>query len=115
MLAGRRRLAYAVDIVGMAEVLEAKLLAVARQHVPSERVPYAFEKRIMARLAGLPQVDPWTYWERMLWRAVAPCLAIMALLSLCAFFSSNYAVSDNPADDFETTVLAGINQIGETW
>ena len=31
--------------------LERKLIAAARANPPSDRVPYAFEKRIMARLA----------------------------------------------------------------
>ena len=32
--------------------LERKLIAAARANPPSDRVPYAFEKRIMARLAA---------------------------------------------------------------
>ena len=34
--------------------LERKLIAAARANPPSDRVPYAFEKRIMARLAARP-------------------------------------------------------------
>ena len=42
--------------------LERKLIAAARANPPSDRVPYAFEKRIMARLAARPVVDGWALW-----------------------------------------------------
>src|SRR2546429_320289 len=38
--------------------LHKKLLAAARAHQPRADVPYAFEKRVMARLAGKPAVVP---------------------------------------------------------
>jgi hypothetical protein len=95
--------------------LEQKLLAAARAHSPSDAVPYAFEKRIMARLAAVPRVDLWAFWSRALWRAAAPCLAIMVLLSVWSFFSASGASFDNPSEELETTVLAGINQIGQSW
>jgi hypothetical protein len=39
--------------------LKQKLIAAARQDAPSDRVPFAFEKRIMARLAGAGVPDGW--------------------------------------------------------
>ena len=51
--------------------LERKLIAVARANPPSERVPYAFEKRILARLPAQPMLDRWELWGRALWRAAA--------------------------------------------
>ena len=60
--------------------LERKLIAAARANPPSDRVPYAFEKRILARLAARPTLDRWELWGRALWRAAAPCIAIMLLL-----------------------------------
>ena len=39
--------------------LEQKLVAAARANPPSDGVPYAFEKRIMARLATRPVMDDW--------------------------------------------------------
>ena len=48
--------------------LERKLIAAARANPPSDRVPYAFEKRIMARLAAWPVADSWALWARALWR-----------------------------------------------
>src|ERR1035441_10170892 len=54
--------------------LERKLIAAARANPPSDRVPYAFEKRIMAHLAAQPVVDDWALWARALLRAAAPCV-----------------------------------------
>ena len=55
--------------------LQKKLLGVARAHPPAEAVPYAFEKRIMARIAAhvasQTAMDAWTFWSRSLWRAAA--------------------------------------------
>jgi len=63
--------------------LQKKLLAAARANPPSDRVPYAFEKRIMAHLTAPLPLDSWTLWSRALWRAAAPCVAIMLLLGVC--------------------------------
>jgi hypothetical protein len=88
--------------------LQKKLVAAARANPPSDRVPYAFEKRIMARLALLPCPDAWALWSRALWRAVAPCVMIALLLGLWAFF----APKGNPSDlsqDFENTLLVAVD------
>ena len=61
--------------------LQKKMFAVARANPPSDHVPYAFEKRIMARLHAPLPLDLWALWGRLLWRAAAPCVAIMVLLS----------------------------------
>ena len=87
--------------------LEKKLLATARGQAPSERVPLAFEKRIMARLAAVPSPDHWGLWARGLWRATAPCLGVMMLLAAWSFFA---APANSPAEDLsqqlENTVFA---------
>ena len=60
-----------------------KLLSTARKDQPSDRVPYAFQKRIMAQIADLPAVeDVWATWSRLLWRAVAPCSAVAVLTAV---------------------------------
>ena len=91
--------------------LERKLIAAARANSPSDRVPYAFEKRIMARLAARPVVDAWELWARALWRAAAPCVAIMLLLGAWSFFTPQ---SNPPASDLsqqlEQTLLAAVDQ-----
>lgn len=92
-------------------LLQQKLMAAARANRPSDAVPYAFEKRILARLPALPPVDHWDLWSRALWRATAPCAAIMLLLCAWSFYSS---YSKPPATDltqeFDNTVLAAADQ-----
>jgi hypothetical protein len=68
------------------ELLRQKLVAAARAaEPPSDRVPYAFEKRIMARLAGRPVTDPWSALAGFLWRAVLPCCAVMLIAGASTF------------------------------
>lgn len=79
-----------------------KLLSTARKDQPSDRVPYAFEKRIMAQIADLPSAaeDLWATWSRLLWRAVAPCAAV-AVLTAMAWFSVSPAQPDRAMLDPE--------------
>jgi hypothetical protein len=98
--------------------LERKLIAVARRNPPSERVPFAFEKRIIAHLMTSPRLDSWTLWGRAMWRAAVSCLGIMLLLSTWALFTGNANApaigsngnSDDLSAEFENTVLAAANQ-----
>lgn len=90
------------------ELLLQKLLAAGRAAAPSEHVPYAFEKGVMARIGGRVP-DFWTAWGSVLWRAVAPCAAIMLAVGLG---SLTLAASD-PAEDLgerlDTVLLAGLD------
>ena len=95
--------------------LERKLIAAARATSPSDRVPYAFEKRIMAHLTAHPVLDGWALWGKALWRAVAPCIAIMLLLGCWTFFSTQGSASTDLTQDFENTMLAAVDQNGESW
>jgi len=96
--------------------LQKKLLAAARADHPSDAVPYAFEKRIMARIFSRPAVDIATLWSRILWRAAAPCLAVMVLLSVWTIFSGyRNGSAETLAADLENTVLAPFDTLGETW
>ena len=91
--------------------LERKLIAVARANPPSERVPYAFEKRILARLAARPMLDRWELWGRALWRAAAPCIAIMLLLGAWALFAPPPNTPTNDlSQQLEQTLLAAVDQ-----
>ena len=91
--------------------LERKLIAAARANPPSDRVPYAFEKRILARLAARPGVDDWALWARALWRAAAPCAAIMLLLGAWSLFASRGSTSPNDlSQELEKTLLAAVDQ-----
>ena len=91
--------------------LQKKLLAAARANPPGDRVPYAFEKRVMALLAARTATDPLALWVRGLWRAAMSCVAIALLLGVWAFF--NPTASTNPDDlsqNFENTLLASVDQ-----
>ena len=60
--------------------LQKKLIAAARLNPPDDRVPYAFEKRIMALIAARTGADRWVFWTRGLWRAAASCVAVAVVL-----------------------------------
>ena len=90
--------------------LERKLIDAARAHPPSDRVPYAFEKRILACLAARPLADGWELWGRALWRAAAPCVAIALLLGAWSFFSQGSAPINDLSQDLEQTLLAAVDQ-----
>src|SRR5215831_20789567 len=89
--------------------LNKKLVAAARSNPPSDRVPYAFEKRIMARLSEPVALDHWAMWSRDLWRAAAPCVAIMLLLSAWSVFAPNHAPATDLSQDIENTLLAAVD------
>jgi hypothetical protein len=91
--------------------LQRKLLAAARGHAPSEQVPYAFEQRIMARLRSQSVADGWVLWGRALWRATAPCIAVMLLLGAWTLFRPVAPPSTGDlSQDLENTLLAAVYQ-----
>ncbi len=91
--------------------LQRKLLSAGRCAVPSDRVPFAFEKRIMAQLHGVPQFDRWAAWAAGLWRAAALCIAVMLLLSAWAWFRPAKPSGNNDlAQELENTMLAVADQ-----
>ena len=91
--------------------LHRKLIRAAKASPPSDRVPYAFEKRIMARLKNRAIPDYWGLWAGALWRATVPCLAIMLVLSAWSFFTpETKPASSDLSQDFENTVLAAVEQ-----
>lgn len=100
------------------EQLQQKLLAVARTNPPGDRVPYAFEKRILARLKESPAFDVSALWARALWRAAAPCVALTLLLGVWSFIGAgDDAASDNEelSQRFEQTLLAAVDETEEVW
>ena len=99
------------------EPLRQKLLAAARVNPPSDRVPYAFEKRILARLAQSPPLDLAARWARALWRAAAPCVGLALLLGAWSFVGgqnnsgpAGLTDSDDFASHFEQTMLAAVEE-----
>jgi hypothetical protein len=93
--------------------LHTKLVAAAKNNPPSDKVPYAFEKRILAHIMAAPVPDAWAEWASSLWRAAVPCVLIMCALSGWALMSAS-PNTPTAAPDFsqqmENTVLAAIDQ-----
>jgi hypothetical protein len=88
--------------------LQKKLTAAARLQTPDERVPYAFEKRIMALIAERAVVSGRVIWARGFWRAAVSCLALALVCGAVSLF--NPAVTESSGNDlsqdFENTLLA---------
>lgn len=98
------------------EDLQKKLLAAARANTPEDHVPYAFEKRVLARLAS-QRVDGSVLWARALWRAAVPCVAVTILLTALSFTMVSTETTVTSEEDisqqFELALLAPANQLEE--
>ena len=95
------------------EKLQQHLLAIARTHSSSERVPYSFEKRVMAHLKLAPAFDEWAFRSRVLWRAAAPCVALMVLLLAWSWLAPGSKSSSNDLSvELENTLLTVADQEG---
>ena len=90
--------------------LHAKLIASARSNPPAETVPYAFEKRIMARLEAKAVEDPWTLWGKALWRGAFACLALAVGLSIWSLQSNG-----DVEQDLDSTMFAAADQLVDSW
>jgi len=91
--------------------LQRKLIAAARTENPSDQVPYAFEKRIMARLQHAAVIDTCAAWAAALWRAAVPCVGITLALTAWAFFATGPSSSTNDlSQDLDNTLLAAAVQ-----
>jgi hypothetical protein len=91
------------------DALQKKLIAAAKATSPSDSVPYAFEKRITARLKGHTVMDEWGLWAGPLWKAAVPCVAIMLALSAWSFIPAKPTPTDF-SQEIENTVLAAVEQ-----
>ncbi|MGZ8940516.1 MAG: hypothetical protein ACXW32_15025 [Limisphaerales bacterium] len=91
----------------------AKFFDLARSLEPDDRVPYAFEKRIMARLRNSSAADLWTAWSGTMWRAAFSCLLISALTGAVVTFSDP-SRAELFASDLERTVLAPVD-VDDSW
>jgi len=90
--------------------LQRKLINAARANPPSEHVPYAFEKRIMAQVEA-QGIDKWAPWAAGLWRAAVPCVAITLVLGAWSFFGAGGAGGlEDLAQEFDNAVLAAAVQ-----
>ena len=96
--------------------LQEKLLAAARIEAPSEAVPYAFEKRIMARIQSIPPVDELALWASALWRAAASCCLIMVALGVWSLAPARNSDAPEFSQEFENTIFADMGQhIQDSW
>ncbi len=91
--------------------LQNKLIASARRQSPDDRVPYAFEKRVMAHLASRRQ-DHWAVWTEGLWRAAASCVAVAIVCGVISFMAPQASDNGNGdlSQDFQNTLLASADQ-----
>jgi hypothetical protein len=90
--------------------LQKKLIAAARRTPPDDRVPYAFEKRILAHLAARAGVDRWVFWSRGLWRAAASCVVVAVVFGAVSLFLPTPPANGNDlSQDFENTLLASVD------
>lgn len=97
------------------ELLHKKLIAAARADQPREDAPYAFEKRVMARVRQAPALpDAAVAFSIALWRAAAPCLVIMTAMAAWVYFEEN-TVQAGFEPDLEQTMLAAVENTGDTW
>jgi len=91
--------------------LQKKLIANARRQPADERVPYAFEKRVMAHLAARSGVDQWVLLARGLWRAAVSCtLLALVVVVVSLFLPKSTDTSKDLSQDFENTLLASVDQ-----
>ena len=90
--------------------LQKKLTAAARLQKPDDRVPYVFEKRIMALIAERAAASGRALWARGLWRAAVSCVVVAVVCGTVALFTPDARDGGNDlSQDFENTLLASID------
>jgi anti-sigma-K factor RskA len=95
--------------------LQAKLMAAARSAPPAEGVPYAFEKRVMARLGTGAVEDAWSLWGKALWRSAFACTAVAVALSIWSLQPNGDTPAGAPDYDLESTMVAPAEQLVDSW
>jgi len=96
--------------------LEQKLIAAARAVIPSEQVPYCFEKRIMARLEDAAPLSVAALWSRALWRAALSCVVVTLIFGAAwALGPGSNSSSTDFSQDFESAVLVMADQPSDSW
>lgn len=93
------------------ERLRKTLIRAARAQAPDDAVPFAYERRIMARLGPGVAPSAWLVWGQALWRAAAACVVFTALLSVWSF----WPVSQEEPATLESTVFAEAEQTVDVW
>ena len=95
--------------------LHETFLRAARKLPEDRRVPYSFERRVMASLptANSPDAlsDALALWSRWLWRATLPCLALMLAIGMWSFFANEHMSTDPLVSDIEMTMMQPFNEL----
>lgn len=92
--------------------LHKKLIAAARATPSDDRVPYAFEKRIMTCLAGKSPLNVWDLWGKALGRSAVICVIFMMALVI----GSHFLPASNPdslSQDVEKTLFAAVDNTAD--
>jgi hypothetical protein len=95
--------------------LQQNLIAATKAHPTNERVPYAFEKRVMAHLGRTPRVDLLGWWSRALWRGAAACVGVCILLTAWSILSFHREPLGDFSEALERTILASMNESDHGW
>ena len=77
----------------------------AREVARDERVPYAFEKRIMAHLGRTPAPDFLAMWTHALWRGVVPCVGIMLIVAAISFSQREDSTNTDLETELDNAVM----------
>lgn len=90
--------------------LHDKIIRVAQNNSPDHRVPYAFEKRVMARiLARVP--DKWAALDRVVWWAAGACSAVALSMGVWASLPGSPAENTHSfSTQLEQTILASVSE-----
>lgn len=95
--------------------LQNKLITAARATPADDRVPYAFEKRVMARLAEGVRVDLLGAWSAALWRGALACLVVTMLSGAWLVWTEQQPDQSEFAHDFSAAVFASAGSTDEVW
>ena len=95
--------------------LQKKLISAARKNPPDDLVPYAFEKRIMARLGAPPKADEWGYLARALWCGAAVCTAVAIAASVWSFEPAGDEGELAFSQELEQTILTSSDDLEAVW
>ncbi len=96
--------------------LQERLMAAARAVAPSDRVPFAFERRVMARLETTQPLDGWGLWGPALWRAALSSLALTLCCSAWLLWTeSEWRRASDLSHDLEVAVYVAAGQADDSW
>lgn len=95
--------------------LNRKLLAAARRAPVEERVPYAFEKRVMARLGRAPKADPWAALVGPLWCGAVGCSLLALTLQIWSFQPAGTEEQHAFSRGVEDSLLTSVEDFEGLW